>query len=245
MEKVHRYTDFSVRVDPEELPRYLGYRRDRRPNAELAELLKEMTAEAEALARPAAILSLFDSENVPGQEQLPRKSFLYSLLSAPPAKYEGEREARKAAKAAGESSDSTARVALSICTIGPELEAKVSEYSASGALARALILDAAGSSLAEAVCDFANGKICEMAVAEPLYAAPRISPGYGRWSVEEQDIMFTLLPADSIGVFLTKSYMMVPRKSVSFAVKLTEEKPNDDALSPCVRCRRKECEFRR
>ena len=84
-----------------------------------------------------------------------------------------------------------------------------------------------------------------MTTLQPLYAAPRISPGYGRWSVEEQDIIFKLLPADSIGVSLTKSYMMVPRKSVSFAVRFTGEKPNDDSLSPCVRCRRKECAFRR
>ncbi len=227
MEGIHRYTDFAVKVDQEELPRYLGYRPDRKPNAELTGILTDVTGEAEALARPATIFSIFDAENIP------KETHLSTLFSA--------------SATAGDSAsvDSSVRVVLSICTIGPDLEAKVSEYSARGELARALVLDAAGSSLAEAVCDYANEKICGLSDLHPLYAAPRISPGYGRWNVEEQDIIFRLLPADSIGVTLTKSYMMVPRKSVSFAVRFTEQKPDDEDLSPCSRCGRKECEFRR
>jgi hypothetical protein len=231
VEKVHRYTDFPG---------------DSKPSADLDELLTEMTREAEELVRSATIFSAFEAADVP------KDTFLHTLLCSSATGSESEKSVPdgKDVSAKDEGNDPTVddsmtRVVLSICTIGPELEARVSEYSGGSELARALVLDAAGSSLAEAVCDYANERICEMTALRPLYAAPRISPGYGRWSVEEQDMIFGLLPADSIGVTLTKSYMMIPRKSVSFAVKFTEKKPDDQALSPCTRCRRKECEFRR
>jgi len=238
LEKVHRYTGFSVTVDPDELKRYLGYRRDKEPYGELAGLLTETSKEAESLAEPAAILSTFDVQSIP------EDTFLFTLFDTSKVKADNGHAASSQAAAAREKGSRT-QIVLAICTIGPRLEERVSEYSESGELARALILDAAGSSLAEAVCDFANQKICEMATQKSLYASARISPGYAGWKVEEQEIIFALLPADSIGVSLTKSFMMVPRKSVSFAVKVAGDEPTDEAASPCVRCRRKECEFRR
>lgn len=235
MEKIHRYTDFNVGVDSDELPRYLGYRRDKRPDGELAGLLTETSKEAESLAEPAAIFSTFDLSSVP------KDTFLSTLFRSA----EAESKGAQTVSAQGVDTATPARVVLAVCTIGPKLEERVSKYSGSGELARALVLDAAGSSLAEAVCDFTNQKICEMSSRQSLYAAPRISPGYGRWRVEEQEIIFKLLPADSIEVTLTKSYMMVPRKSVSFAVSLTKNRQSDEAASQCTRCRRKDCEFRR
>ncbi|UCF79032.1 MAG: hypothetical protein JSW03_01860 [Candidatus Eiseniibacteriota bacterium] len=247
MEKIQRFTDFSVKVDPGELRRYLGYGRKKTPASELDGLMKEMSAEAEDLARPAAIFSVF------GAEEIPRETFLFSLCA------EGERARRgetKATKAPAREADAgapeghsptrtTPHIALSICTIGLALEERVSEYSNAGELAKALVLDSAGSTLAEAACDFANERICAMAAEQSLHAAPRTSPGYGRWKVEEQETIFRLLPADSVGVSLTKSYMMVPRKSVSFAVRLSKEEPSGESVSPCRRCGRKNCEFRR
>lgn len=264
LKKVHKLSAFSVEVDREELLRLLGYRRSRvetrrtgdadaedsstpgaytgivrTPDRQLQELMAEMTQEAGRLAEPKAVYSLF------GQDDLPPGSFLSSLVRDSFA-------AGKPADAIGTNagpalpvSSAAVAVALAVCTIGQALEERVAEYSSSGELTRGLILDAAGSVLAEASCDFVNQAICGVAAERSLHATCRTSPGYGKWEVKEQAVVFKLLPAHSIGVTLTSSFMMVPRKSVSFAVRLLSEKPADERLSPCTRCGRKECEFRR
>ena len=219
MEEFCRYTDFSVRADLDDVLRLLGYKRNKKPNSQLAGLVEKSTKEAEGLARPSAIFSMFD------RKPFPQGSFLSKLFE--------------------EDSLPAVKVALAVCTVGSLLEESVAKYSDSGQLTRALIVDAVGSSLAEAVCDFVNQKICQMAEERSLYPAPRISPGYGHWKLEEQAIIFELVPAGSIGVSLTKSYVMIPRKSVSFAVKLLSEMPRDRPTSPCKRCGRRNCQFRR
>jgi hypothetical protein len=219
LEKFRSYADFSVNANRDEVLRLLGYRRNKKPDSGLARLVEESAREAERLARPSGTFSIFE------KKAFPESSFLSALF---------EQDDLPAVK-----------VALAVCTIGPLLEESVSEYSASGQLTRALIIDAAGSSLAEAVCDFVNEKICQMAAECSLYPASRISPGYGHWKLEEQAIIFGLVPAGSIGVSLTESCVMIPRKSVSFAVKLLAEMPHDRPTSQCKRCGRKNCQFRR
>lgn len=217
--ELHRHTDFSVSADLNDVARLLGYGRNKKPDTGLARLVEESTREAEGLARPSGLFGVFD------RESFPAGSFLTALF---------------------EKKDTPViRVALAICTIGPQLEETVSRYSDSGQLTRALIVDAAGSSLTETTCDYVNEKICQMALEHSFCPAPRISPGYGRWKIEEQAILFRLLPAESIGVSLTKSCMMVPRKSISFAVELLRETTHDRPSSPCKRCGRKNCQFRR
>lgn len=219
MEEFYRHTDFSVSADHDDVLRLLGYRRNKKPNSGLAKLVEESKREAEGLARPSGLFSVFERESFPGG------SFLSAFFE--------------------ENDLPASKIALAVCTIGPLLEESVSRYSDSGQLTRALVIDATGSSLTESVCDFVNEKICRMAAERSLFTAPRISPGYGRWKIEEQAIVFGLLPADSIGVSLTESYVMIPRKSVSFAVKLLGEKPPDRSTSTCKRCGKKDCQFRR
>ena len=222
--KLDRHADFRVSADPNEVLRLLGYRRNKKPNGALAELVQESEREAETLVRPSGVFSLFEMES------FPKGSFLSGMFA---------------------DKSPAIKIALAVCTIGPKLEEIVSNYSSSGQLTRALIIDAAGSSLTEAACDFVNEKICQRAVELSLHPAARISPGYGHWKIEEQGIIFELLPTDSIGVSLTDSYVMIPRKSVSFAVKLLREPPPDSHLTPgekmsaCKGCGRKNCQFRR
>ncbi len=233
---MERLSDFSVSVAQADLLRLVGYKTEQEPDDKLRALIAEATAEAEKLSRPQAMLGLFE------QKDVPEGAHLHTFFG-------GTRDTRVTAVGAagsrGASIPAALEIALSICTIGPALEERVSEYSAAGELTRGLILDAAGSVLAEAVCDYANERICAEAAGRSLHTTCRVSPGYGRWRIEEQKVVFDLLPADSIGVTLTKSFMMIPRKSVSFAVQLTTERPHGQPSSPCAICGREDCEFRR
>jgi cobalamin-dependent methionine synthase I len=134
---------------------------------------------------------------------------------------------------------------LALCTIGPELENKVRELMATGQEPEGYVLDAVGSVAAEATADVINAKICHWAAAHDLGATPRFSPGYGDWSLEEQRVIFRLLPAEKIGMRLNPSCMMIPRKSVSFAVIFQKKDQAQKITSPCERCGLDNCPFRK
>lgn len=136
-------------------------------------------------------------------------------------------------------------VAVAVATIGPALEEEISRRAATGALLDALVLDAIGSSAAEAAADALNLELCAMARSHGLEAAPRVSPGYGAWDTASQPLLLALLPVDELGIRLTSGAMMVPRKSVSFAVSF--EKPGHigpHAPTQCERCGLVRCRHR-
>ena len=135
-------------------------------------------------------------------------------------------------------------VAVAVCTISGELERSSAERAAAGDLLDALLLDAVGSAAAEATADALNARVCRIAKARTLYAAVRESPGYGDWDVGNQGRLLALLPAERLGIGLTAGGMMVPRKSVSFALRLLREPTGEDS-DPCARCGRRDCRHRR
>jgi hypothetical protein len=135
-------------------------------------------------------------------------------------------------------------VGLALCTIGPKLEERVKELMASGHEPEGYVLDAVGSVAAEATADMVNGRICHWAATHDLLTTPRFSPGYGHWPLEDQRDVFRLLPAEKIGMRLNPSCMMIPRKSVSFAVAFQSDMEEKLEI-PCERCGLENCPFRR
>ncbi len=115
------------------------------------------------------------------------------------------------------------KVALCICTIGPELEEDIKELMKINEMLRALILDSIGSEAAEEVAIQSDRILAERAREMNLWPSKRFSPGYGKWDIREQQYMFRVLPAQDIGVRLTESCMMIPRKSVSFRINYYKE----------------------
>jgi len=115
------------------------------------------------------------------------------------------------------------KVAICICTIGPELEQEIKKLMEKNEMTRALILDALGSEAAEEVAIQSDRILAEKAREMNLWPSKRFSPGYGKWDIKEQRFIFRMLPAANIGVRLTESCMMVPRKSVSFRINFYKE----------------------
>lgn len=140
-----------------------------------------------------------------------------------------------------------ARVALAACTIGIELERRVEEIATTGSTSHGMMLDAIGSAAIEAVADHMNGLICTAAEEERLYSWPRESPGYGRWKIEEQRLLFDLLQPDEIELTLNQEFVMSPAKSVTFAVRLDSRPPENEKKiqRKCARCGLRDCDYRR
>ena len=131
-------------------------------------------------------------------------------------------------------------IGLAVCTIGPALDERVAELFAAGDPVRALALDGAGIG-ALGGSRLISERIREQAAPRGLRIGMRASPGQEGWPIQQQRVLFDLLPAEEIGVRLTESCLMLPRKSVSFVVGLGPEMRPDavtcDFCSKRERCR--------
>ena len=136
------------------------------------------------------------------------------------------------------------KVAFCICTIGPALEREVSELSKREELLEAVVLDSVGSVAAETVAEYMDEQIQALAMQQGLKTSCRASPGYGDWDIREQASIFRLLPGESVGVSLSESFMMMPRKSVSFAIHIAEKPARMRSENSCRNCDIKDCPYR-
>jgi len=82
------------------------------------------------------------------------------------------------------------------------------------------------------------------ALSKGLGITPRISPGDGDWTLQEQRVVFALLPGDRIGVTLTEKCMMQPRKSLSFAIGIGEGFTIEKSMGRCRHCGMINCPYR-
>lgn len=103
---------------------------------------------------------------------------------------------------------------LFVSTIGPELENRVSlmeQENPSGAY----FLEHVGNWMAEYMAETVNNRIATEIIKDGFVPKKRYSAGYGDWPVTSQKEILELIEAQKIGVSLSESYIMIPRKSVS------------------------------
>ena len=114
-------------------------------------------------------------------------------------------------------------VVIVLCTVGEELERRAAEISREDAV-YGMALDGVGSAGVEALANAACALFEEEATKEDCQVTIPLSPGMVGWSVEQgQPQIFDLLDAGEIGVRLTESMMMLPRKSLTFVLGIGKE----------------------
>ena len=127
-------------------------------------------------------------------------------------------------------------LAAVVCTIGPKLEKKVTSHFNNNEPLRGLLLDGIGSaavdSLTQEVCKFMTHE----ASSRGYQASSPLSPGMPGLDISEQRQLFQLVSAEEIGVRLTESAMLVPRKSVSMVMGMGPEIPTWTEAEVCARC---------
>lgn len=90
--------------------------------------------------------------------------------------------------------------------------------------ARALIYQAVGAAVVEALCDAFNKNLEREEQEKGNFVRPRYSPGYGDVSLTMQkDILRELDCAKRIGITLSDSYLMIPEKSVTAFVGIKKQ----------------------
>ncbi len=110
------------------------------------------------------------------------------------------------------------RVVVILCTIGPHLEQYAAEVMAADMVA-GLALEGVGSAAVEALANLACNYFEAQALQDGLKTTMPLSPGMIGWPVEDgQPQIFKVLDGTAVGVTLTPSYMMIPRKSLTMVV---------------------------
>ncbi len=132
--------------------------------------------------------------------------------------------------------------ALFAVTIGNALEQQAAAYFQQNHYTQALLLEAAGAAAAEAAADYLNRLIAEDAKKRGRTTAFRFSPGYGDWPLTAQPSVVRLSEGDKIGISVTESSMLLPRKSVTALIPLFPQDKKGAAAPPrCTACKQRNC----
>ena len=136
-------------------------------------------------------------------------------------------------------------VVLFGATLGPGVERLMMRYEVVNA-ADSVIMDACASTAIENICNNFESDMRRAVEAEGRYLTDRFSPGYGDLPIAEQPKFFALLDMTRrIGVSLTPTTIMVPRKSVT-AIMGIARTPQPHRPPDCEHCLMfRTCPFRK
>ncbi len=132
---------------------------------------------------------------------------------------------------------------LIAATLGLEVDRQIGRYQKLDML-EAMILDSCASVLIDKVCDDAEQEIMQT-LRENEYLTMRFSPGYGDVPLEISSEILDILSAQKrIGLTLTKTHMLLPTKSITALIGISNQKENRQ--KSCGHCNLvKTCYYRR
>lgn len=136
------------------------------------------------------------------------------------------------------------QVAVMAVTLGTGVETLLLRTGVQN-MADSLVMDAAASCTVENVCDNLEADLRSRVQAEGHYLTGRFSPGYGDLPLSAQAALLRAVNARSIGLGLTGTNLLVPRKSVTALLGVSKT-PVSKKLSGCTICAlRESCRFRK
>ncbi len=138
------------------------------------------------------------------------------------------------------------KCAVMAVTLGIEVD-KLIRTMQSEDMLKAFVLDSCATEFIEKYCDVVENEIRVMAQRERCGINFRFSPGYGDFPIETQrDIERILETIKRIGLTVTASSIMLPRKSVTAVIGFTKDVTLMPGKSSCDICSlRNECLFRK
>ncbi|MDH6365714.1 hypothetical protein M2139_002743 [Enterococcus sp. PF1-24] len=189
-------------LNKREILRYLGYKRKQELTPAMEQTIEELMLEVQTVAQPRYSFQIFDCQPLPevpaiqvvGTDLILKGKSIYNHLK------------------------SAEQVVLLAATLGIEVERRIRQYELTE-LSKSLILDACCTEYIEKICDFAE---CEIANEMPeAFMNRRFSPGYGDLPLATQPDFFAVLEADKkLGIHLSSSLLMIPRKSITAIIGL-------------------------
>jgi len=127
------------------------------------------------------------------------------------------------------------KVALMAVTLGNEIEDKIRKLNYTD-MTKAVIYDACASAMVESCCDYVEQNIKELADNEEYFITSRYSPGYGDLGLETQkDFIEVLGAAKKIGLHVSETNILTPRKSVTAIIGFQKEEAKKEKIK-CKNC---------
>lgn len=135
------------------------------------------------------------------------------------------------------------RCVLLAATLGTGADAVIRGYE-SGAMEKAVIADCLASAAIEQVCDLAEAEIRQKLAG--LNFTWRFSPGYGDLPLDiQRDFLNVLNAQKRIGLTATENLILIPRKSVTAVIGISEHEIAKGRRGCAVCGMRDRCEFRK
>jgi len=224
-EPVIRFLPGTISAAPEEVVRYLAASRYK-ADAKMYDLLPATIEQAIHLSSPVFVYRLNRVTALDTSGRLIMESGLF--LEVP----QDERH------------PDTRYLASCVCSLGAALENACRRLTHRGRLFQAMLLDAAGVSLLDALANKSHELLSQRARGMQLFAGCPFGPGYQDMPMETQSLLFQLVDASAIQVTLNESLVMEPMKSLSFFVRLSARENRRGPTVKCRRCNLKHCQFR-
>lgn len=145
---------------------------------------------------------------------------------------------------------SCCKAVIMAATVGEAIEKQVTKYFQEGRYGFSVLLDAAATAAVEQTADAMEKTIRNEVQRQGFAMRWRFSPGYGDWPIRQQTDILRLAQGEAIGISLTDSMMLLPRKSITAVIGLyypaaapgcTAE---DKQKHPCRNCPKTDCPAR-
>lgn len=137
------------------------------------------------------------------------------------------------------------KVAMFLMTIGNHLEETACRLAEDGLILQSAVLDAIGSNAAERIADSIQSEIKGVVGEQGFVISPRFSPGYCDWDIRQQQMIFRAVDGGPLGIYLTETCLMIPRKSISGIIGIGTPESNVANYNPCKTCHKRDCPSRR
>ena len=204
--------------------RYMGHK-----SGEIPQNINKLTDECESrllsAITPKYVYSLFDIENTPDGVSVKNT----------PLVFKGKRISSHL--------NNCEKCVLLAATLGTGADAIIRSFE-STAMEKAVIADCLASAAIEQVCDFAETEIQEK--LSGLNFTWRFSPGYGDFPIDIQRNFLNVLNAQKrIGLSVNDSLILIPRKSVTAVIGVSEHDIPKGRRGCGVCNMRDRCEFRK
>jgi hypothetical protein len=134
------------------------------------------------------------------------------------------------------------KLALLLCTAGPEIEVRSQHLMKEGHFPEGFILDTIGSIVVESAMEIIHESLSQDMRTLGLKVSNRYSPGYCSWDVSEQKKLFLFFPEKFSGITLSDSSLMNPIKSISGIVGISKDIKRMSYM--CSNCTMINCTFR-
>ena len=221
--------NIPLKLDMKEVLRHEGIRLPSKLSPEVAALLHELLASVEDqhLLKPAIVYEMYDVAQVDrsGLCLKDNKMLNGSLFSSVMSTVE--------------------ELTVAVCTIGSNLEKKVSDYFQSNEPLRGVLLDGIGSAAVDLLTRETCKLVTKKASSRGYQASSPLNPGMSGFPISEQWQLFQLVSAEKIGVSLTSSGVMVPRKSISLVIGIGPQMKSWTQKEICARCSlKKTCAYK-